>query len=82
MRAADVCLKEKRPLILVVRETPLHLGHLRMMTAAAECGAIIFPPVPAFYNHPHTIDDLIMQTVSRVLDLCGIENNLAPRWGE
>jgi len=67
-RAADVVLKERRPLVLCVRETPLHLGHLRLMTQAAEIGAVIMPPVPAFYHQPQTLDDVINQTVNRVLD--------------
>ena len=67
-RAADVVLKERRPLVLCVRETPLHLGHLRLMTQAAEIGAVIMPPVPAFYHRPQTLDDVINQTVNRVLD--------------
>ncbi len=82
IRAADVTLKEKRPLVLAVRETPLHLGHLRNMTAVAEIGAIIFPPLPAFYNHPNSIDDMVTNTVSRILDMVGIKNNLSKRWGE
>lgn len=82
IRAADVSLKERRPLILAVRETPLHLGHLRSMTAAAECGAIIFPPVPAFYNRPRSVEDLVIHTVARILDTLGIKNNLSRRWGE
>lgn len=67
-RAADVILKERRPLVLCVRETPLHIGHLRLMTQAAEIGAVIMPPVPAFYHLPQTLDDVINQTVNRVLD--------------
>lgn len=67
-RAADVVLKERRPLVLCVRETPLHLGHLRLMTQAAEIGAVIMPPVPAFYHRPQSLDDAINQTVNRVLD--------------
>lgn len=67
-RAADVVLKERRPLVLCVRETPLHLGHLRLMTQAAEIGAVIMPPVPAFYHRPQSLDDVINQTVNRVLD--------------
>ncbi len=71
-RAADVVLKERRPLVLCVRETPLHLGHLRLMTQAAEIGAVIMPPVPAFYHRPQSLDDVINQTVNRVLDqFCG-----------
>jgi len=79
-RAADVTLKEGRPLILVVRETPLHLGHLRAMTQAAEAGAVIFPPVPAFYPHPQSVEELIDQTVGRVLSRMGIENQYAKTW--
>jgi 4-hydroxy-3-polyprenylbenzoate decarboxylase len=81
-RAADVTLKERRRLVLVVRETPLHLGHLRLMAQAAEIGATIMPPVPAFYHRPHTLDDLINQTVNRVLDQLGIElpEDLFARW--
>jgi 4-hydroxy-3-polyprenylbenzoate decarboxylase len=81
-RAADVTLKERRPLILMVRETPLHLGHLRTMTALAEMGAIILPPVPAFYAEPRTLSDLIDQMVARALDLLGYDWPLARRWGE
>lgn len=81
-RAADVVLKERRPLVLCVRETPLHLGHLRLMTQAAELGAVVMPPVPAFYHRPQTIDDLINQTVNRVLDQFAIElpEDLFTRW--
>ncbi|GGC97435.1 UbiX family flavin prenyltransferase [Aquisalinus flavus] len=81
-RAADVVLKEKRRLTLMVRETPLHLGHLRTMTALAEMGAIIAPPLPAFYTEPKTISELIDQSVGRVLDLYDIETPLTRRWGE
>ncbi|AJY45482.1 UbiX family flavin prenyltransferase [Martelella endophytica] len=81
-RAADVMLKERRRLVLMVRETPLHLGHLRAMTAATEAGAIIMPPVPAFYAKPETLDDMVTQTVVRALDLFGIDSGLARRWGE
>ena len=81
-RAADVTLKERRPLILMVRETPLHLGHLRTMTALAEMGAIILPPVPAFYAEPRTLSDLVDQMVARALDLLGYDWPLARRWGE
>jgi 4-hydroxy-3-polyprenylbenzoate decarboxylase len=80
-RAADVTLKEGRPLVLVVRETPLHLGHLRLMTLAAEAGAVIFPPVPAFYTHPQNLEDVINNTVGRVLARVGIENDYYTRWG-
>lgn len=81
-RAADVVLKERRPLVLCVRETPLHLGHLRLMTQAAEIGAVIMPPVPAFYHRPQTLDDVINQTVNRVLDQFDIElpQDLFTRW--
>ena len=81
-RAADVVLKERRPLVLCVRETPLHLGHLRLMTQAAELGAIIMPPVPAFYHRPTSLDDVINQTVNRVLDQFDIDlpEDLFTRW--
>ncbi|MEK7837251.1 MAG: UbiX family flavin prenyltransferase [candidate division NC10 bacterium] len=79
-RAADVTLKEGRPLILVVRETPLHLGHLRVLTALAEMGAVILPPMPAFYTRPKQIDDLIDQTLARVLDRLRLPHRLAPEW--
>ncbi|MEP6885206.1 MAG: UbiX family flavin prenyltransferase [Gammaproteobacteria bacterium] len=80
-RAADVVLKERRRLVLVVRETPLHLGHLRSMVAATESGAIIMPPVPAFYHQPSTIDDIVDQTVGRCLDLFDIDTaGLVKRW--
>lgn len=81
-RAADVMLKERRPLVLLVRETPLHLGHLKAMTAACEAGATIMPPVPAFYSKPVTIADLVDHTVGRALDAVGIEHDLIARWGE
>ncbi|NLS52225.1 UbiX family flavin prenyltransferase [Hafnia alvei] len=81
-RAADVVLKEHRRLVLCVRETPLHLGHLRMMTTAAELGAIVMPPVPAFYHRPQTLQDIIDQTVNRVIDQFDIEmpEDLFTRW--
>jgi len=79
-RAADVTLKEGRPLVLVVRETPYHPGHLRLMSEAAGAGAIIFPPVPAFYIRPKSMDDIINNTVGRVLARLGIENNLYQEW--
>lgn len=79
-RAADVTLKERRPLVLLVRETPLHLGHLRLMARASEIGATIFPPVPAFYAHPQTIDELIDETLGRVLSHVGVENTLFTVW--
>lgn len=80
-RAADVTLKEGRPLVLVVRETPLHLGHLRLMVRAAEIGAVIFPPVPAFYGRPQTVAELVDGIVGRVLARLGVENELYTRWG-
>lgn len=79
-RAADVQLKEGRPVILMVRETPLHIGHLRLMTQAAENGAVIMPPVPAFYGQPQTIDDLVNGTVGRALARIGINNTLYFEW--
>jgi 4-hydroxy-3-polyprenylbenzoate decarboxylase len=79
-RAADVTLKERRRLVLVVREAPLHAGHLRSMLAATENGAIIVPPVPAFYHRPKTVDDIINQTVGRCLDLFDIDVGLVKRW--
>jgi 4-hydroxy-3-polyprenylbenzoate decarboxylase len=80
VRAADVTLKERRRLVLVVRETPLHMGHLRLMTQATEMGAVILPPVPGFYCLPKTIDDVVNHTVGKALDQFGIEHNLYPRW--
>ncbi len=82
VRTADVTLKEKRKLVLVVRETPLHVGHLRLMTQAAEMGAHILPPVPSFYHQPETIEDIIDQTIGKVFDYMGIEHDLFRRWGE
>jgi 4-hydroxy-3-polyprenylbenzoate decarboxylase len=79
-RAADVTLKERRRLILLLRETPYHLGHLRAMTAATEAGAIIMPPVPAFYARPQTIEEMVDHTIGRALDLLGIDNALVKRW--
>ncbi len=79
-RAADVALKERRRLVLVVREAPLHAGHLRSMLAATENGAIIMPPVPAFYHRPKTVDDIVNQTVGRCLDLFDIDAGLVKRW--
>jgi 2,5-furandicarboxylate decarboxylase 2 len=80
-RAADVILKERRRLILLTRETPLNLAHLRNMTSVTEMGGIIFPPVPAFYSHPHTLEDMVNHTVGRVFDLFGIPHtNLVSRW--
>ncbi len=80
VRAADVTLKEGRRLILVVRESPLHLGHLRVLTALAEMGAVLLPPMPAFYNRPKQIDDLITHTLARVLDRLGLAHTLVPEW--
>ncbi len=80
-RAADVTLKERRKLVLVVRETPLHQGHIELMLHASRTGAILFPPMPAFYFQPKTIDDLINQTVGKVLDLFGVDHDLFERWG-
>ena len=82
VRAADVTLKEKRKLVLLVRETPLHKGHLRLMSMAADMGAHILPPIPSFYHQPKTIDDIIHQTIGKVFDYFGIEHNLFERWGE
>lgn len=79
-RAADVMLKERRRLVLMVRETPLHLGHLRSMAAVTEAGAIVYPPVPAFYAKPESIDAMVDHTVGRVLDLFGLESNTVRRW--
>lgn len=81
IRAADVMLKERRQLILVVRETPLHSGHLELMLRASRQGAIILPPMPAFYGRPRTIDDLVDHTVGKILDLLGIDHHLFERWG-
>ena len=81
VRAADVTLKEKRKLVVVPRETPLHLGHLRILTALAEMGAVVLPPMPAFYHQPKSIDDLVDQTVGKILDQFGIEHDLFRRWG-
>lgn len=79
-RAADVTLKERRKLVLAVRETPLHTGHLRLMVNASEIGAVVFPPVPAFYTNPESVDDIINQTVGKILDLFEIEHDLFTRW--
>ena len=79
-RAADVFLKERRRLILMVRETPFNLAHLRNMTAVTEMGGIVFPPLPSFYNLPASIDEMVDHTVARVMDLLGVDNSLAPRW--
>ncbi len=80
-RAADVCLKERRRLVLMVRESPLHLGHLRTMAAVTEMGAIVAPPMPAFYTRPQSLDDVIDQSVARALDLFDIDTGMK-RWGE
>jgi flavin prenyltransferase len=80
VRAADVTLKERRPLVLMVRETPLHRGHLELMTRAADCGAIILPPMPAFYHKPASIMDLVHQSIGKALDQVGIEHQLFRRW--
>jgi flavin prenyltransferase len=82
VRAADVILKERRKLVLMVRESPFHLGHLRSMTALAEMGAIIAPPVPGFYHHPDSVMDLVDHSVDRVLDLIGLPDESIRRWGE
>ena len=79
-RAGDVTLKEGRPLIAVVRETPLHLGHLRLLVALAEIGAVILPPMPAFYHRPRTVDDVVDHTVARILDRLGVDHGLVPEW--
>ncbi len=80
IRAADVTLKERRKLVLMVRETPLHLGHLRLMVQVTETGAVLVPPLPAFYHRPKTLDDVINQSVNKVLDQFGIECELFKRW--
>jgi flavin prenyltransferase len=79
-RAADVCLKERRRVVLLFREAPLHAGHIRSMAAATENGAIVFPPVPAFYDRPQSLDDMVDHTVGRVLDLYDIDAGLVRRW--
>lgn len=80
VRAADVTLKERRTLVLMVRETPLHKGHLELMTKAADCGAVILPPMPAFYHQPESVMDIIHQSLGKALDQVGIEHNLFKRW--
>lgn len=80
VRAADVVLKERRPLVLMPRETPLHAGHCKLMYEASQLGAHIAPPMPAFYNDPQTIDDIINHSVGRVLDLLGVDNSIVKRW--
>jgi len=82
VRAADVVLKERKKLVLVVRETPLHLGHLQAMVTLTQMGAIVFPPVPAFYHRPKTLDDVINQTVTRILDQFDIDVSLFHRWDD
>jgi len=82
VRAADVTLKEKRKLVLVVRETPLHKGHLRLMSLAADMGAHILPPIPSFYHQPKTIGDIVDQTIGKIFDYFGIRHSLFRRWGE
>lgn len=79
-RAGDVALKERRPLVVVVREAPLHVGHLRQLATLAEIGAIILPPMPAFYPRPRNLDDIVNHTVGRVLDHLGLEHTLVPEW--
>ncbi len=82
VRAADVCLKERRKVVALLRETPLHLGHIKIMEQATLNGAIVMPPVPAFYHRPTTIDEIINQTVGRALDLFGLDVDLVERWKE
>jgi flavin prenyltransferase len=79
-RAGDVTLKEGRVLIALVRETPLHVGHLRILTSLAEIGAVVMPPMPAFYNRPRSLDDVVNQTIARVLDRLGLPQDLVPEW--
>ncbi|MFV3129592.1 UbiX family flavin prenyltransferase [Niveispirillum sp. KHB5.9] len=81
-RAADVVLKERRRLVLMLRETPLHLGHIRSMAAVTEMGAVVYPPVPAFYAMPQSLDDMVDHSIGRVLDLFDIDTGLVRRWGE
>lgn len=80
VRAADVCLKERRKLVIVARETPLHLGHLRILTQLTETGAVILPPIPAMYTKPQSVQDIVAHTVGKALDQFGIENALFTRW--
>jgi 4-hydroxy-3-polyprenylbenzoate decarboxylase len=80
VRAADVCLKERRKVVLVVRETPLHLGHLRTLTQLAEIGAVVMPPIPAMYAKPKSVDDIVNHTVGKALDQFAIPNDLFNRW--
>lgn len=79
-RAADVVLKERRRLVLMVRETPFNLAHLRNMTSVTEMGGIVFPPLPSFYQHPASIEEMVDHSIARVLDLVGVQHDLAPRW--
>ncbi len=79
-RAADVCLKERRRLVLLFRETPLHIGHISLMDLATRMGAIVMPPIPSFYHRPQTIDDIVNQTIGRMLDLFDLGNDLVSRW--
>jgi 4-hydroxy-3-polyprenylbenzoate decarboxylase len=81
-RAADVCLKERRPLVLMVRETPLHLGHIELMEKVTRYGAIVLPPVPGFYSKPASVDDIVDQSVGKALDLLRVPHSLFKRWGE
>ena len=80
IRAADVCLKDRRPLVLMPREAPMHAGHCKLLHEAAQLGAIIAPPMPAFYNRPQTLDDIINHSCGRVLDLVGIDSDIVARW--
>jgi 4-hydroxy-3-polyprenylbenzoate decarboxylase len=80
VRAADVCLKERRRLVLSVRETPLHLGHLRVLTRLAELGAVLVPPIPGFYQKPQSVDDIVNHAVGKALDALGVPNELFKRW--
>lgn len=80
IRAADVTLKERRPLVLVFRETPLHKGHIDLMARAADMGAVLLPPVPAFYSRPASVADIVSHTVGKILDQLGIDHDVAPRW--
>lgn len=80
IRAADVCLKERRKLVLMLRETPLHLGHMRLMTQVTEAGAVLVPPLPAFYHRPKTLEDIIMQSVNKALDQFDLDLDLFRRW--